>query len=720
MKRILQLLFAVVILIGGASHMVARAQVIATKIITNPEGNSLEIAEWDDGLKRHKYSVIDPKTPTAPRWWFAQNGSANAGKNEAGRTTSTQDWCRVRYLYGDDVRVPECWGSFMYSSHLITGIDGMHYELWFSPSSLSYFKIRNQESGVWYAHDGSANNGRQKTSKEDWCRVIFYHMIGIIKLPEECKDTQAKIVNSIAKTYGNTPEEKARNTERELSIVALMMGEPGKDGYGTGKVYTFSGEPVQPKGPDASVVKVGKDVKTNGYNFGTDPSAATEAGKKTGLGAAQSALEEGYSAGLEKVRGSIPFDKFKIERTSGPKWTRPMADDIGNASKLGKGGQFLTGVGVGIAVDYGVDAIKNAAGWKAKDANAGMIAAEAVTTTVASSAITTAILTVAGASFNPVTAGVGLLIAGGFAAGEEIAKASKDTGIRFEANYTKHPRYNRDLNGISATTFAPRLLDGTYRWEECSGEGGRCEFNGYRVVLYGNGTNWDDKTALGAIDCGAAAFGGQVKSAPGNRCVVPIYRGENINWTDCAGDGEPCKFAGTRTVAYGVDDKWAQKTFKDGIVCNPTAFGGDPAPGKAKRCAVFLSRDEVPMWIACGGEGEQCKLPGARVVRYGAKGKFKENSYTNQMACDYRTIGDPIPGVTKGCEVLFTAGELRSWTDCAGEGQRCAFTGVRVVRYGAAGKNNFRLASDGIDCSVAKLGDPAPRVAKRCWVQTVR
>ena len=53
---------------------------------------------------------------------------------------------------------------------------------------------------------------------------------------------------------------------------------------------------------------------------------------------------------------------------------------------------------------------------------------------------------------------------------------------------------------------------------------------------------------------------------------------------------------------------------------------------------------------------------------------------------------------------------------CAGESERCAFSGARVVLYGAAGGYRFRTATGGIDCGlVAFGGDPAVGVPKSCF-----
>ncbi len=59
-------------------------------------------------------------------------------------------------------------------------------------------------------------------------------------------------------------------------------------------------------------------------------------------------------------------------------------------------------------------------------------------------------------------------------------------------------------------------------------------------------------------------------------------------------------------------------------------------------------------------------------------------------------------------------------TRCAGEGQRCEFSGTRVVHYGvgtSAGGYRSRTATDGVDCRIVAFGsDPAVWTLKSCHV----
>jgi hypothetical protein len=63
------------------------------------------------------------------------------------------------------------------------------------------------------------------------------------------------------------------------------------------------------------------------------------------------------------------------------------------------------------------------------------------------------------------------------------------------------------------------------------------------------------------------------------------------------------------------------------------------------------------------------------------------------------------------------------FTRCAGESERCAFTGTRVAAYGSgtsAGGYRYQTATDGIDCGIVAFGaDPTVGVLKSCYVAPI-
>jgi hypothetical protein len=53
---------------------------------------------------------------------------------------------------------------------------------------------------------------------------------------------------------------------------------------------------------------------------------------------------------------------------------------------------------------------------------------------------------------------------------------------------------------------------------------------------------------------------------------------------------------------------------------------------------------------------------------------------------------------------------LSDWMLCANENETCVFTGTKEVRYGANGLYAYHATTDGIPCTNAVFGDPAPKL----------
>jgi len=119
-------------------------------------------------------------------------------------------------------------------------------------------------------------------------------------------------------------------------------------------------------------------------------------------------------------------------------------------------------------------------------------------------------------------------------------------------------------------------------------------------------------------------------------------------WIKCAQENRFCPFSGTKMVRYGINGKYAFKTLSSasGVTCSNSVFG-DPNYGVKKEC--FLKE---PQFKACGDEGGVCSFKGpARMVQYGAAGKYKYKKLTSPVKCVNGVFGDPIVGVKKKCNV---------------------------------------------------------------------
>jgi hypothetical protein len=60
-----------------------------------------------------------------------------------------------------------------------------------------------------------------------------------------------------------------------------------------------------------------------------------------------------------------------------------------------------------------------------------------------------------------------------------------------------------------------------------------------------------------------------------------------------------------------------------------------------------------------------------------------------------------------------------AWVFCAEEGQFCAFSGTKEVRYGANGYYVYQIHTDGVMCTNEVFGDPIYGVPKQCHYRTV-
>ncbi|MBL4940219.1 MAG: SUMF1/EgtB/PvdO family nonheme iron enzyme [Colwellia sp.] len=138
-------------------------------------------------------------------------------------------------------------------------------------------------------------------------------------------------------------------------------------------------------------------------------------------------------------------------------------------------------------------------------------------------------------------------------------------------------------------------------------------------------------------------------------------------WIDCAGEGQVCKFSGTRAVRYGVNGKFAQKHASDFIHCSNEIFGF--VPGSNKRCFYASSETISKVTQATPQQIKKPKIARKIEVLSATYGKVcgagtGNASYHLSSACngkvscsyalDHRRIGDPTPGCAKDFLVSYS------------------------------------------------------------------
>ncbi|NHZ80135.1 hypothetical protein F2P44_12725 [Massilia sp. CCM 8695] len=213
-----------------------------------------------------------------------------------------------------------------------------------------------------------------------------------------------------------------------------------------------------------------------------------------------------------------------------------------------------------------------------------------------------------------------------------------------------------------------------------------------------------DTAGVGVISGGGASLGSAAAPIANATTMGMAAAASTTQWTFCANENSRCVFNGNQTVRYGAGNRFVSKTLGWGASCNTATFG-DPAPGVAKHCEVTST------WEACGVEGGQCAFGDTRTVRYGSGTSFMSKTATGGVACNSNVFGDPTPGIAKRCDKAQV-----TWTLCATEGGRCNFSGTNAVLFGAEGKYYTYTKTDGVDCTVGAMANPAPGLVKSCYI----
>lgn len=175
--------------------------------------------------------------------------------------------------------------------------------------------------------------------------------------------------------------------------------------------------------------------------------------------------------------------------------------------------------------------------------------------------------------------------------------------------------------------------------------------------------------------------------------------------------------AGTQAVDNGVNpggEMTPTREYKHVASSAPRAVAGKLDIGAYE--SVAAAGEPTDVWARCAVEGGTCTVPGDKMVRYGANGKYTQRFVKGSVACTNAVFGDPIYGVVKACDYHNTPPS--SWVTCATENGTCAVTGTQEVRYGAAGKYVYKTVTGSTACTNAAFGrDPIYGTVKDCAVE---
>jgi len=211
-----------------------------------------------------------------------------------------------------------------------------------------------------------------------------------------------------------------------------------------------------------------------------------------------------------------------------------------------------------------------------------------------------------------------------------------------------------------------------------------------------------------------------------NAYAVDITPPAGTGWLYCAGANSDCEFEGSKEVAFGLNGAFNYQVHADGVYCGTSIFG-DPKPGQRKYCWIrddnsHLGSPPGANWTYCVDANETCEFSGSKEVAFGFDNAFAYQVHTDGVSCATSVFGDPLPTVNKYCWMRNDSSNLsppegEGWIYCRSQNGMCPFTGTFQVAYGRDGLFTYQTHEDGVSCTKAIFGDPAPGRWKHCWLR---
>ncbi|GAB3927845.1 hypothetical protein GCM10029976_024640 [Kribbella albertanoniae] len=248
---------------------------------------------------------------------------------------------------------------------------------------------------------------------------------------------------------------------------------------------------------------------------------------------------------------------------------------------------------------------------------------------------------------------------------------------------------------------------------------------------------FDSGGALNPIEC-VGSFELPLPGAPGSVPVPPDQDAHSgtagfRHLCDQANLSRQQSFSPTRS---GVLTSASVTTFRNGDVNAPLRIDVVRASDKAVLSTNTFGAEAVP-WAPTAltfqpnvavTAGQTYFLRLRSLNKHGCYGVEYNDSNPYGGGSAFYTQGGNTYLAEPGRDLKFTtsvsgAGSVLStdelpagYTRCAGEGERCTFTGGRVVAYGA-GAYLQKIAYDGADCKIGSMGrDPMVAVLKSCYL----
>jgi hypothetical protein len=189
------------------------------------------------------------------------------------------------------------------------------------------------------------------------------------------------------------------------------------------------------------------------------------------------------------------------------------------------------------------------------------------------------------------------------------------------------------------------------QWGQCALLHGSCSVSLPSVVAFGANGYFNYGTFESTTSCSHSVFGHPDASGQIACYSEPTPAASSGVWTECAAENGTCSFSGVMTIAFGANGHYYYATPGGGGTACTDAVFGDPDYDTAKACYMMAPPPEFTHWDLCAANGGTCKFSGTQEVAYGADGRYKYGSYTNQTSCTASALGNPEASGTAYCYV---------------------------------------------------------------------
>jgi chitodextrinase len=181
------------------------------------------------------------------------------------------------------------------------------------------------------------------------------------------------------------------------------------------------------------------------------------------------------------------------------------------------------------------------------------------------------------------------------------------------------------------------------------------------------------------------------------------------------------------TLSVDAYDAAGNRSSRSALMVSTTACSDTSAPSVPTGLAAS-NVTQTSLSLAWNASTDNVRVAGYYVYRDGNRVASPSASPAPQsgLVCGtayafaveaYDAAGNRSPRASTTASTSACSTTLQ-WTLCANEGQHCAFSGAREVRYGANGTFTApRTFADGVSCTNSVFGDPVPGTVKYCEVR---